>query len=102
MMFSPDDQIEFWVCDDWTVVYLNGQMIHAGDSYLADEWLQEYVGVKVVNDERKLSLPDGRNPVRTLAELRVIQEQANARAALAAEKRQQAQALLAEAMELDV
>lgn len=99
--FKPGDQIEFWVVGEWTVVYLNGDMIRAGNSYLADEWLQEYVGIKVVDDTRSLCLPDGRNPVRDLDQLRVIEEQADARAALAAEKRAQAEALLAEATQLE-
>lgn len=99
--FEPGDQIEFWVVDGWTVVYLNGDMVRAGDSYLAEEWLQEYVGVKVIRDDRRLCLRDGRNPVLTLDELRAIEKQADARAALAAEKRAQAEVLLAEAEELE-
>lgn len=45
------DEIEFHRAgEEWTAVYLNGQLQRVGDSYLADEWLQEYAGVKQVDD----------------------------------------------------
>ena len=39
-------RIEFHVAGEWTGVYLDGKLIRVGDSYLADEWLQSFVGVK--------------------------------------------------------
>lgn len=53
------DEIEFWRCDEWTMVYLNGELVKYGDHYLAEEWLQERCGVKVVDDPWGDSLTDG-------------------------------------------
>lgn len=52
-MITPGDSIEFHTYEDseWTAVYLNGKLERVGDNYLADEWLQQYVGVKVVVDD---------------------------------------------------
>ena len=43
-------EIEFHVEDEWTAVYLDGELQRVGDSYLADEWMQERFGVKVIHD----------------------------------------------------
>lgn len=94
------DEIEFWQVGEWTMVYLNGELVKSGDHYLADEWLQERVGVVVIDDETSASVPDGHNPVRTLAEARVNRDAHQERMRQAEEMRARAVALLAEADEL--
>lgn len=95
------DEIEFWVSGEWTMVYLNGELQRAGDHYLADEWLQSRCGVKVVEDDGKFSIPDGRNAIKSLAEVKASMETAEEKAIQAEELRRQAEALMAEANRLD-
>jgi hypothetical protein len=95
------DEIEFWVAGEWTVVYLNGELQRAGDSYLADEWLQAHYGVTVVQDEASVSVPDGHNALRTLAEARAALEAHGERMAEAQRKRDEAMRLLLEAQDLE-
>jgi hypothetical protein len=94
------DQIQFRTVGEWTVVYVNGKLERAGDSYLADEWLQARYGVEVVDDEDGVCLPDGRTPLPTLAEVEAAEADIAARRARAAELRAQADALAAEADQL--
>lgn len=94
------DEIEFWQAGGWTMVYLNGELVRSGDHYLADEWLQERAGVVVIDDETNASVPDGHNPVTTLAEARVNRDAHRERMRQAEEMRVRAAALLAEANEL--
>ncbi len=100
MTFKPDDKIEFWRTGEWTVVYLNGKLVRAGDSYLADEWLQEYVGVTWVEDEGGVSVPDGRNALPTLAEARAALDSREKHKQCAAELREQAAKLREQAAKL--
>jgi len=90
-------EIEFWVSGEWTMVYLDGHLIKYGDSYLADEWLQEHCGVRVVYDTQGHSVPDGHNPVKELADVKTAQRAYLERVAEANKKRRQAEALIAEA-----
>lgn len=45
------DKIDFYRDEEWTAVYLNGSLVRVGDSYLADEWLQQRCGVVEHYDE---------------------------------------------------
>jgi hypothetical protein len=83
------------------MVYEDGKLIRAGDHYLADEWLQERVGVTVVDDEAGVCIPDGHHALPTLAEVMEAQRAREDRLANAAEKRQQASRLLDEAAALE-
>lgn len=66
---EPGD-IEFHVADGWTAVYVHGKLVRVGDSYLADEWLQELVGVFVVHDKAFMRGQDRRDGVaQTLHEI---------------------------------
>lgn len=96
------DSIEFWQSGEWTMVYLNGELVKFGDSYHADEWLQERYGVVVVQEpEADACIPDGLNPFKTLAEAKA-EVQRRADASLDAEaKRVKARQLLAEADALE-
>jgi hypothetical protein len=93
--------IQFWRSGDWTMVYEDGKLIRAGDHYLADEWLQERVGVTVVDDEAGVCIPDGHNAIRTLAEVMEAQRAREGRLANAATKRAEAARLLDEAAALE-
>lgn len=94
-------EIEFWQSGDWTMVFKDGELILAGDHYHADEWLQEFVGVKVVRDDAGVSIPDGRNALPTLAEVHAAADARAARVETAEAKRAEAERLLAEARELE-
>ena len=93
--------IQFWHSGDWTMVYLDGQLVVSGDHYHADEWLQEHCGVTVVQDDDGICIPDGHNAIKTLdkvmASLRAREDREKRAAAL----RQQAQNLLDEATGLE-
>ena len=96
------DSIEFWQSGEWTMVYLNGELVKYGDSYHADEWLQERCNVVIVQEpEANACIPDGHNPFKTLAEAKA-EEQRRADAKLDAEaKRAKARQLMAEADALE-
>ena len=91
------DRIEFWVSGEWTMVYLNGELQQAGDHYLADEWLQERMGVEVVQDDAGFCIPDGHSALRSLTEVQAAMEEAAERTRRAEELRAQADALRSEA-----
>jgi len=97
---SEFGKIEFHrVGEEWTAVYLDGTLQRVGDSYLADEWLQEHAGVKVVPDSP--CMIDDHKAFRTLAE---VEAEAERRASLAAQAqalRLQAAELMGRAQELD-
>lgn len=95
------DEIEFWQSGEWTMVYLNGELVKYGDHYLADEWLQERFGVIVVSDEKGFSVPDGHHPIESLAEVKASLESWEEQQRSAAALRQQAADLLAEAERME-
>lgn len=99
----PD--IEFHVADEWTAVYLDGKLQTVGDSYLADEWLQGYVGVKVVQvvqDDAFMRGGSSSNTVaKTLDELHDYQLERDRKLAQAQKLRDEAQDLLAQAAVLE-
>lgn len=92
-----NDSIEFWRSGEWTMVYLNGELVKYGDHYHADEWLQGRCGVRIVDDERGACIPDGHNPVELLAEAEQNMRTAEELKLAAEAKRERARALLAEA-----
>lgn len=94
-------EIEFWVAKEWTMVYHNGLLVRAGDSYLADEWLQELAGVKVVQDDASVCIPDGHNALRTLAEAEAAMEDHRENVQVAENMRVKARRLLADADALE-
>lgn len=44
---------------EWSGLYADGDLVHAGDHYLADEKIREYAGVKVIHDDAFLLGGDG-------------------------------------------
>lgn len=66
---KPLGEIEFHRFGEWTGVYLDGKLVRHGDHYLADEWLQDHAGVKVIDSDAWLADSDGRHPFQTLAEV---------------------------------
>jgi hypothetical protein len=95
------DDIQFWRAGEWTMVYLNGELVCHGDHYHADEWLQERCGVVIVDDEANSSVPDGHHPVHLLAQAEENQRRAAELKAAADAKREQARRLLAEAARME-
>jgi hypothetical protein len=93
-------EIEFWVSGEWTMVYLDGQLQRAGDSYLADEWLQERCGVKVIQDDAGVCIPDGK-ALKTLTEARAAMAAREQRLGAASNFRIEAARLLADADSLE-
>jgi hypothetical protein len=93
--------IQFWRSGDWTMVYEDGRLIRAGDHYLADEWLQERVGVTVVDDEAGVCIPDGHHALESLDEVMAAQRALEDRREGAAAKRAEAVRLMEEAAALE-
>lgn len=91
------DDIQFWQAGEWTMVYLNGELVCHGDHYHADEWLQQRCGVVVVYDDDSASVPDGHHPVHLLAEAEENRSTAKELKLAAERKREQARQLMAEA-----
>ena len=62
--------------DEWSAVYLDGQLVRQGDPYLADEWVREHFGVVTVQDSAFMRGSDRREDVaKTLDEVRTFAEQ---------------------------
>lgn len=95
------DKIQFRQYREWTIVYKNGLLEIAGDSYLADEWLQQLCGVEVIEDEAGACMIDDRTAHPTLAAVEAAERDRDARLEAAAAKRAEANRLLAEAAELE-
>lgn len=94
------DKIEFHRAgEDWTAVYLNGELQRVGDSYRADEWLQEHVGVVVVEDS--VCMIDDHRAYQTLDEVNEATRLRDAKRAEAQALRDQASELERRAKELD-
>lgn len=100
-MSERKDKIQFRRSEDWTMVYLNGSLVKAADHYLADEWLQEYAGVEVVDDEAGVCIPDGHHAIESLAEVEELERAATEKAVRADHLRQQAHTLMEEADALE-
>lgn len=83
------------------MVYKDGKLERAGDHYLADEWLQELAGVKVVDDDAGVCIPDGRTALSTLAEVHAADDARAERLMVAEGKRADAQRLIKEAEALE-
>jgi hypothetical protein len=94
-------KIEFWRYKDWTMVYKDGLLVKAGDHYHANEWLQAEVGVKLVDDDAGVCIPDGHNPIRILSEVREREAARLDRLQAADQLRKKAEGLLAEAAKLE-
>lgn len=93
------DKIEFHKAgEEWTVVYLNGVLQRVGDSYLADEWLQSYVGVEIVYDS--VCMIDDHKAYPTLDEVHAATRARDERQERAAELEREAAALLERAREM--
>jgi hypothetical protein len=96
-----EDKIQFRRSGEWTMVYLNGKLVKYGDSYHADEWLQSRCGVEVVDDEAGICIPDGHNPILSLAEVEAIERSRTEMARQAVALREKATELLTRAQKLE-
>lgn len=95
------DDIQFWVVGEWTMVYLNGELQRAGDSYLADEWLQQRCGVVTVYDATGDCMADDRTAHPALSTAIANRDARQERTKRADELRRQAEQLMNEAKELE-
>ena len=85
--------------DEWSALYINGELVKAGDTYLIWKELCLLLHITDESIDGTVLFPDGRNP-GSLADVRLRQQEANRRKVLAASKEAYAQALLAEAEQL--
>lgn len=92
------DEIEIHRADEWSGLYLNGELQTYGDHHHAEEWLYERFGVKVVDNPSWLV---NDKPYATLGEMREAQEKERLARIEAAELREQAEALIQRANRLD-
>lgn len=98
---SDGDSIEFHNEGEWTAVYLNGNLVRVGDSYLADEWLQTRYGVVTVDDDAFMQGQSQASGVaKTLDEVRAYATARQERLDRAAELRAEAKRLEDEANSL--
>lgn len=93
--------------EDWSALYVDGQLHTYGDSYLAEEAIRSIVGVRVVDDNAWLRGGNGtgRNgnppPASTLDEVHGYMVERSERESRARNLRERAAELLAEAEGLD-
>ena len=96
---NPGDKIEFHRAgEEWTAVYLNGELQRVGDHYLADEWLQQYAGVKEVHNS--VCMIDNYRAYPTLDEVHAATDAKALKLLEAADLERQAAELTARAKEL--
>lgn len=92
------NDIQFHHADDWTAVYLNGQLVRVGDTYLAEEWLHREVGVVDVFDDAFMRGQNSRDGVaQTLDEVASFATERDVKIARATALREEASRLLSEA-----
>jgi hypothetical protein len=98
---AEHDEIEIHEAEEWAAVYLNGHLQHVGDTYLADEWIREHFGVKTIQDDAFMRGQTSRDGVaQTVHEVNAYIEDREAKLRRAAELREEAARLLAEAEEV--
>ena len=94
--------IEFHRQGEWTAVYLDGELQRVGDHYLANEWLQERCGVKVVDDDAfMLGDPFGKCIATSLEEVENYRRYREERRREAAILRERADAMIRDAEKLE-
>jgi hypothetical protein len=89
--------IQIHRADEWSGLYVDGELIRHGDHYLADEALYEMFGVQIVDDPAWLLGGDGvrpHAPAEFLAEVEAYAEACR-------ERERQAAGLEAQAAELE-
>lgn len=104
-------ELEIHYCgEEWAALFVDGKLDTLGDSYLAEEKALCLLGVKTVGGPDGLDVlrgGDGRSvdgspsPAITLDEVAAYRAERVRRQSLAAEKRAEAEALLAQAAELE-
>ena len=83
------------------MVYLNGDLQMAADSYHADEWLQERYGVEVIQDDAMVCMLTDHTARKTLADVHAEADRRAHAAEVAEAYRAEARALLAKADEVE-
>ncbi len=94
--------LEIHYADEWAALYKDGELVRVGDSYLAEEKAFELLGVIIVQDDafmRGQGRSDG--VAQTLDEVVEYALERDRRKQTAADKRAEAERLLAEAKELE-
>lgn len=88
---------------EWSAIYLDGKLQRVGDHYLADEWIREHFGVETVqSNDFFLGRGDQRRDVAdTVEQIQAYTAERSARLAKAYALREQAEALEAEAEQLE-
>ena len=94
--------IEIHYADQWAALYVAGQLIVVGDSYLTEKKVLAILGVKTVQDDAFMRGQTARDGVaRDLAEVETYRQRRENRKAEAARLRAEAERLLSEAEALD-
>lgn len=97
----PNLEIHYDPGGEWAALYVDGRLSRAGDAYLAEEEAFELAGVKTVRDDAFLRGQDGRDGcAQTLDEVAAYRADRDAAKARAAQLREQAAELMAEAERL--
>lgn len=84
--------------EEWSAVYLDGNLVYVGDAYLADEWVREHFGVVTVQNNAFMRGQTHRRGVaQTLDEVKAYGQERARLLAKAEQLRRQAADLLAQA-----
>lgn len=87
--------------EEWSALYVDGRLEEVGDTYVVEERAFELLGVKEVQDDAFMRGQKSREGVApTIDEVEAYRAEREASKARAAELREQAAALLAEAEQL--
>jgi hypothetical protein len=99
---TMDLEIHYDPNGEWAALYKDGDLVRVGDAYLAEEQAFELLGVRIVRDDAFLRGQDSREGVAQTVELvDEYRSQRDNALSLAAQKRAEADRLIAEAKELE-
>lgn len=94
--------LEIHYADDWAALYVDGKLDRVGDAYNTEERALSLAGVATVHDDAFMRGQSQRDGVaQTLDEVAAYARERDERLAVAAQKRAEAERLLAEAGELE-
>lgn len=97
----PNLEIHYDPNGEWAALYVDGRLDRVGDAYLAEEKAFELLGVKTLQDDAFLRGQGGRDGVaQTLDEVAAYRTERDAAKARAAQLRERAAELMAEAERL--
>lgn len=94
--------LEIHYCDDWAALYVDGDLVQVGDSYLAEERAFQIMGVKTIHDDGFMRGGSSREGVAsTLADIVAYRTSRDAQLQRVMELRAEADALMKQADALE-